>query len=242
MRFEIGAWGIFLLLVGLAGLSGSIFLLGMFAGYEVARQDQQNTNVAMVLPIPASPVPSFSASVAQTAGAESTATPSIASSPQPAVPSVAPSVSRPLPPVIANRSTTSAPSVVGSEVAPPTAGPAAVTGSTPGAVTTLSKASPAGPVTASTARSGPLQTPVAAPTAAHVGPYSVEIQAAMDGQAALQLVQKLRSMGYPAYSVEKQIGGQTWYKVRVGHFASRAEAEAAEERLHQQLNGALTTR
>jgi cell division septation protein DedD len=77
---------------------------------------------------------------------------------------------------------------------------------------------------------------------AHVGPYSVEIQAVMDGQSALQLVNKLRQLGYQAYSVETEIEGHTWYKVRVGHFGSRAEAQEAEERLHEQFNGSLTTR
>ncbi len=237
MRFEIGRGGIFLILVGLAGLSGSVFIFGMFAGYEVARQDQPNTGLAMVYPVPSSPLASSSASPLEAPGPS----PSVAASPAPvaaagALPPVT-TRSAPLPPVIA------APAETGS--APPPA-PAAEKSAAASSERPSAAKSPEAASTSATklsaAKPVEKESPGPASGAGHIGPYSVEIQAVMDGSAALQLVNKLRQLGYQAYSVETEIEGHTWYKVRVGHFASRAEAQAAEERLHEQFNGSLTTR
>ena len=43
MRFEIGGGGIAAIAVGLALLSGAVFFLGMFAGYDVGRESQVTT-------------------------------------------------------------------------------------------------------------------------------------------------------------------------------------------------------
>jgi cell division septation protein DedD len=56
MRFEIRAGGAFLILVGLLGLSGAVFALGLIAGYEMARQNTADTaQVASVFPVPSPP-------------------------------------------------------------------------------------------------------------------------------------------------------------------------------------------
>lgn len=56
MRFEIRAGGALLILVGLLGLSGAVFALGLVAGYEMARQNTADTpQVASVFPVPSPP-------------------------------------------------------------------------------------------------------------------------------------------------------------------------------------------
>ncbi len=56
MRFEIRAGGAFLILVGLVGLSGGVFALGLVAGYEMARQNQPDINqISSTYPLPNPP-------------------------------------------------------------------------------------------------------------------------------------------------------------------------------------------
>ena len=46
---------------------------------------------------------------------------------------------------------------------------------------------------------------------------------------AQSLSQKLKKKGYDAYVVSANIQGRTWYRVRVGNFATRQEARALQE-------------
>ncbi|MGA8793719.1 hypothetical protein, partial [Candidatus Binatus sp.] len=56
MRFEIRAGGAFLILLGLVGLSGAVFALGLVAGYEMARQNQPDLNqISSTYPLPNPP-------------------------------------------------------------------------------------------------------------------------------------------------------------------------------------------
>ncbi|MGC2495234.1 MAG: hypothetical protein WA410_20525, partial [Candidatus Binatus sp.] len=56
MRFEIKAAGGFLILAGLVGLSGSVFLLGLIAGNYMARQNQPDINqISSTYPLPNPP-------------------------------------------------------------------------------------------------------------------------------------------------------------------------------------------
>ena len=55
MRFEIKAGGFFIILLGLLGLSGAVFFLGVMAGNEIARQntpDQAQVSSSFPLPSP----------------------------------------------------------------------------------------------------------------------------------------------------------------------------------------------
>ena len=53
MRFEIRAGGGFLILLGLVGLSGAVFALGLVAGYEMARQNQPDlSQISSTYPLP----------------------------------------------------------------------------------------------------------------------------------------------------------------------------------------------
>src|SRR5271170_3696835 len=56
MRFEIKAGGGFLILLGLVGLSGAVFLLGLVAGNYMAKQNQPDSSqISSTAPLPNPP-------------------------------------------------------------------------------------------------------------------------------------------------------------------------------------------
>jgi len=56
MRFEIRAGGIFVILIGLVVLSGTVFFLGVMAGNEMARQKtSDHSEVSSMFPLPSPP-------------------------------------------------------------------------------------------------------------------------------------------------------------------------------------------
>jgi cell division septation protein DedD len=71
-----------------------------------------------------------------------------------------------------------------------------------------------------------------APVIAQVGSstsetgWSVQALASTDRQIANVELGRLKAKGYEAFLVEATIKGQTWYRVRIGNFASRLEAES----------------
>jgi cell division septation protein DedD len=48
------------------------------------------------------------------------------------------------------------------------------------------------------------------------------------------LVQRLKAKGYDGYLGQAEVKGQTYYRVRVGHFDSREKAEALRQSLTRQ--------
>src|SRR5258708_33216716 len=89
MRFEIRFGGAFVILVGLFTLSGAVFLLGLYAGYQMARQNAPALNqISSTYPLPSAPAD---------ADNRATAPPPAAIS-SPAVASVAPAPIKPIPP------------------------------------------------------------------------------------------------------------------------------------------------
>src|SRR5208282_2637846 len=62
MRFEIRTGGALMILIGLGLLSGSVFLLGLVAGYEMGHQQEGNRQFASVYPLPAPPAAASSPS------------------------------------------------------------------------------------------------------------------------------------------------------------------------------------
>jgi cell division protein FtsN len=56
MRFEIRAGGFFLILIGLLGLSGAVFFLGVMAGNEIAKQNTPDqSQISSTFPLPSPP-------------------------------------------------------------------------------------------------------------------------------------------------------------------------------------------
>jgi len=55
MRFEIRAGGLIFILLCLGGLSAAVFVFGLIAGHEMARQEQVAQEAAAVYPLPSAP-------------------------------------------------------------------------------------------------------------------------------------------------------------------------------------------
>jgi cell division protein FtsN len=55
--------------------------------------------------------------------------------------------------------------------------------------------------------------------------WTVQVTATNDQVQALVTSRQLRSKGYDAYTVQAEIGGATWWRVQVGKFSRRAEAD-----------------
>jgi cell division septation protein DedD len=64
--------------------------------------------------------------------------------------------------------------------------------------------------------------------------WSVQISAAPAKDIAGTLVQRLKANGYDGYVVQAEVKGQPYYRVRVGPFTTREEAESVRESLARQ--------
>ena len=73
--------------------------------------------------------------------------------------------------------------------------------------------------------------------------WTVQIKSSPDKKYADTWVERLKAKGYDAFVVEGDVKGQTWYRVRVGRFAARQEAEALRTALETQekLSGGFLT-
>lgn len=252
MRFEIRAGGALLILIGLAGLSGVVFALGLVAGYEMARQTSpEGAQVANVYPLPGAP---------QNAESSPAPSPAEASLAQP--PSENPAEPAPAQPMAAS-SPGSAPSVAQSKPAPPPAPKPIAKASPPAPALPKNTAAaetqprstipPSRPVESAENASDESETPpaggaVAAPKYAsasvpspgHRQPFNIQIDAVMDYANAQQMVTRLQKLGYHAFLVPTDIDGQRWWRVRVGPFGSAEEAQTAEQELRNRYRSTYT--
>ena len=222
MRFEIKAGGGFLILAGLVGLSGSVFLLGLIAGNYMARQNQPDINqISSTYPLPNPPEKPPPVSEMSPAAE---ASPAIAS-----VPPAPPVSMKPPPPAIgaARPAARTSPAAV-ARIRPPAVAPAA-----------NPPASDDDTDDDSDEASAPAAPPRALPPGAK--PYNIQIEAVMDKSGADEMVGRLKSLGYNAQEVKTELNGQLWYRVRVGPYASAEEATAAQDRLREQYKQAYTT-
>jgi cell division septation protein DedD len=67
-------------------------------------------------------------------------------------------------------------------------------------------------------------------------PWTVQVNAFPDEKSAKTWVDRLRDKGYNAYLSESRIQGRVWYRVRVGHFETRDEAEKTQDSLKRKEN------
>ena len=223
MRFEIKAGGGFLILLGLVGLSGAVFVLGLVAGYEMARQIQPDVNqISSTYPLPNPP--EKPAPVSEMSPAAE-ASPAIASAPATRTVPVKP------------------PAINESEVSPASHPP-------PAAVARLKPPPEAPAVTppASEDENTDEDTETAPPPVSPsralppgAKPYNIQIEAVMDKSGADEMVSRLRALGYNAQEVRVALNGQTWYRVRIGPYASADEATAAQNELREKYKQAYTT-
>src|SRR5262245_62018123 len=123
----------------------------------------------------------------------------------------------------ADTKTAEEPKPVAETPAPPPAPPAATPAPPPASA-------PA--TTASKTQTPP--TPQASPSP-RAGTWAVQVVALTDRAAATAVMQKLNGKGYPAYLVSPQAGAAVQnYKVQVGRYNDRAEAEQIKSRLKKE--------
>lgn len=93
------------------------------------------------------------------------------------------------------------------------------------------------PMEKKTERATPLAVTGSTPTAETVERkengkvWTVQVNAYPDGRSAQQLVDRLKNKGYNAVIAETRNKGRVWYRVRVGRYGSREEADRAMEDL-----------
>ena len=249
MRFEIRAGGAILILLGLAILSGVVFALGLAAGYQMARQSNPETpQVASVYSLPAASPASDTAaakSFAQKPSEEKSSDDDIASDTAP--PATAPAIHKTTekPSTASNANTLSIDHGAGPVTPPPRTASAPVIAPP----RTVSAPAPVNPATANAAIDEPLPPPhyvekyASASSGASSGrhkPFNIQIDAVMDHTNADQMASRLQKLGYHAYLVPTDIGGQTWWRVRVGPYQSEDDASAAEQELRSRYRDTYT--
>lgn len=90
------------------------------------------------------------------------------------------------------------------------------------------------PATALDAVARPAEPAPAAQPAAGAG-WAVQVGSFGDRENAEALAERLRGRGYPVLTTQFRSGGQVLYRVRVGPFSQRPEAESQLARVQQQL-------
>jgi hypothetical protein len=75
-------------------------------------------------------------------------------------------------------------------------------------------------------------TPVAS-TSGHAGAWIVQLTALQDRAAAAALARRLSTKGYPAFVLDPAAGAPVIYRVQVGGYSDRREAEQAARRLEK---------
>ena len=64
------------------------------------------------------------------------------------------------------------------------------------------------------------------------GPLAVQVASTKDAVSADALVKKLKQLGYAGFSIKAEIPNKgTWYRVRVGPYRTRSEAEQVRQEL-----------
>jgi cell division septation protein DedD len=66
--------------------------------------------------------------------------------------------------------------------------------------------------------------------------WTVQVNAFPDANSAKIWVDRLKNKGYNAYVTEVRNQDKVWYRVRVGHYDTRSEAEKIEETLKTKEN------
>lgn len=248
MRFEIRSGGIAAIVFAIAALSGTVFMLGLLAGYDVGRESQSSqAQVATDYPVE-TPPESAAAPVASAPAIAAPSAPAVAEAG--AAPETPPTIAKIAKPRYAKAParTATATSSTGGAIAdetPPRAG--AMTIPPSAAAPRGSAASSADYNSADDAEAPPPTVPThrasvpaiaSARPPVHRRPYNIQIQAVMDRNGAEVMVVRLQNLGYTPHIVSTQLSGQTWYKVEVGPYATQQAAAAAQQQLRAKYNGA----
>ncbi len=232
MRFEIRTGGMIAILVGIAVLSGSVFLLGILAGYDIGRETQNNAaQVATDYTLESSPP-------AAAPTPEAVASAAVASAPAGETGVSSASKANPLPSPAAAPTVVARASVVPTAVPTPKPTKAVVAALPPSPAPEEENAPPEEdePAAATPAPTPPPKVASNPTPVPHHKPFNIQIQAAMDSASASQMIKRLHILGYQPHTVPTTINGQTWYKVEIGPYATQSEAATAEAELRQKYN------
>ena len=71
------------------------------------------------------------------------------------------------------------------------------------------------------------------------GQYTVQVSSWMTPAKADHEVKRLAAAGYDAFVEDRAVAGETWYRVRVGRYATEKEAADAASRLQQMLENGI---
>jgi DedD protein len=96
------------------------------------------------------------------------------------------------------------------------------------------KAEPAPPVEAKPAAAAPKATATAATAKAPHGGFVVQLAAFSDDKGANALANRLKKTGHPAFTEPVSTSRGTLWRVRVGPYASREDANAARDKLKRE--------
>lgn len=227
MRFEIKAGGAILILIGLAGLSLIVFALGLFAGYDMARNTAPEApQPASVYPLPNPPpeqakapsTPSNEMGSTQSVAAKTASNAKASGGADSSASSLsmdknAGPVATPVSRNVANTATL---------VSPPKIAPSEA------AMDEKPRATK--PVVSNTA---PKYASATDSSGVRHKPVNITIHTLMDRSNAEQMTGRLQKLGYRAYMVPTDVSGQTWWRVRIGPYQSKEEAAAADKELHE---------
>jgi cell division protein FtsN len=64
--------------------------------------------------------------------------------------------------------------------------------------------------------------------------FTIQVASLNEARAAEEMVAKLVKKGYPAYATRTVVSNKTWYRVRIGGFKERREAESLVARLKRE--------
>jgi septal ring-binding cell division protein DamX len=104
-----------------------------------------------------------------------------------------------------------------------------------GATSTPMAAIVSTPVAVGRAAATPTRVRVAAATpTAGAGAWTVQAYATDDAVRAAMKARTLRLKGYDVTTATKQVGGATWYVLRVGHYRDRGSAKSMEAKLRSE--------
>ena len=71
------------------------------------------------------------------------------------------------------------------------------------------------------------------------GDYTVQVSAWMTQQKADEEASRLSAAGYTAFVEDGFVAGETWYRVRVGRYATMEEAQQAAAQLQPMMESQI---
>lgn len=210
-RFEFGWLEVLGLILAFAGGSAVVFFLGIFVGKGLQESRVRSEEHVVRLPIDGPAQANVRPATKPTAVA-------VKSQRQPKPQPTSPFRLAVKPAPTATRAPRVVPTRVPPRVAPTRVPPRVVPTRAP------TRALPRTVVTAAPALVRPAATPATRVDRMASGRWAVQVNATKDPATADRLIRQLEGKGYPAYLFKVRLRGETWYRVRIGRFATMEQA------------------